>query len=232
MRRGDNSQQRGGLLWTGFLGRGCCRRHSRAPSSRWKMLSESRVWRSSGDRPHCSCSRTSLTTPKSCLSCSAPCRLDVQIQYGHQTLLPPQTALPKCSPFSLLAFSLCHYHFSFFPPEPDPMGEDVVKPGAQCGCQCLAEGRGLGFRWQSSQSLQHRLQHSVDHHPSVLTRVTGMFWSERRERTDGETKEVQWAPEGGAQKGKDKDVDSGVEPQRGRAWTIYTPGTAQRRRRK
>lgn len=55
------------------------------------------------------------------------------------------------------------------------MGEDVVKPGAQCGCQCLAEGRGLGFRWQSLKSLQHRLQHRVDHYPSVLTRVTGRF---------------------------------------------------------
>lgn len=93
--------------------------------------------------------------------------------------LPPRTALPKCSLFSLLAFSLCHYHLSF-PPEPDPKGEDVVKPGAQCGCQCLAEGRGLGFGRQSSQSLQHRFQHRVDHHPSVLTRVTGMFWTQSK----------------------------------------------------
>lgn len=99
----------------------------------------------------------------------------------------------------------------------------MVKPGAQCGCQCLAEGRGLGFRWQSLKSLQHRLQHRVDHYPSVLTRVTGRFWSETREKTDGETAEVQWAPEGRkGTKGKDKDVDSGVEPQLGRAWTIYT----------
>lgn len=195
----NDSQQQEGLLWPGFLGRGCCSRHSRAPSSRWKMLSESRVWRSSRERPHCSCSRTALTTPKSCLSCSAPCRLDVQVQCGHLTRAPPQTALPQCSPFSLLTFSLCHDHLSF-PPEPDPMGEDVVKPGTQYGCQCLAEGEDLGFGWQSLQSLQHRLQHSADHHPCILTRSTGMFWRERRVRTDCDTLEIQWAPEGRAQR--------------------------------
>lgn len=146
-------QQQRVLLWTGFLGRGCCRRHSRAPSSRWKMLSESRVWRSSRDRPHCSCSRTSLMTPKSCLSCSAPCRLDVQVQCGRgDPSASPDCSAQMFSPFSLLTFALCHYRLSF-PPEPDPMGEDVVKPGTQDGCQCLAEGRGLGFGWQSLQSL-------------------------------------------------------------------------------
>lgn len=72
------------------------------------------------------------------------------------------------------------------------MGEDVVKPGTQCGCQCLAEGRGLGFGRQSPQSLQHGLQHSVYHHPCILTRSTGMFWGERRERTDCENMEIQW----------------------------------------
>lgn len=62
--------------------------------------------------------------------------------------------------------------------EPDLMGEDVVKPGTQDGSQRLAEGGGLGLRWQSLQSLQHRLQYSADHQPSILTRNAGKFRTE------------------------------------------------------
>lgn len=163
MGRESDLQQRGSPLRTRVLGRGCCNRHSRAPSSRWKMLSMNRVWRSSGDRPHCSSSSKSLTTPKSCLSCSAPCRLKAKVQCDHLTLLPLQTALPQHSPPFFQFCSSPGHFLLFFSPEPDPMREDVVQPGTQDGGQRLAQGRGLGLGWQSMQSLQHRLQCPADH---------------------------------------------------------------------
>lgn len=190
LRKGNDSQQQGGLLWTRVLGSGCCNRQSKAPSRRWKMLSISRVWRSSGDRPHRSSSSNSRTTPKSCLSCSAPCRLKAGVQCGHLTLLSLQTVLPHLSP------SLFQFHSSPCPcllfslPEPDPMGKDVVKPGTQGGCQCLAQGRSLGLGWQPLQALQHRFQYNADHQSGILTRNTGKFWSHRTERTGYKAIEV------------------------------------------
>lgn len=95
-----------------------------------------------------------------------------------------------------LSPSLFQFHSSpcpcllFSPPEPDPVGENVVKPGTQHGCQRLAKGRGLGFSWQPLQSLQYRLQYSADHQPGILTRNAGQFWSERRERTGYKTIEI------------------------------------------
>lgn len=85
------------------------------------------------------------------------------------------TALPHLSPPVFQFHSaLCHC-LLFFTPEPDPMREDVVKPGTQDRCQCLAKGRGLGLGWQSLQSLQYRLQYSANHQPSILTRNSGQF---------------------------------------------------------
>ena len=76
------------------------------------------------------------------------------------------------------------------------MREDVVKPSTQDGVQRLAQGRGLGLGWQSVQSLQHRLQYPADHQPSILTRNAGKFWSERRERTGYEVREIPPTPNG------------------------------------
>lgn len=63
--------------------------------------------------------------------------------------------------------------FLFSAPEPDLLGEDVIKPGTQDGRQRLAQGRGLGLGWQLLQPLQHRLQNVADHQPGVLTRNAG-----------------------------------------------------------
>lgn len=114
---------------------------------------------------------------------------------GQGTVWPPdppasQTALPHPSPsFFQFHSSPCH-GLLFSPPESDPVGEDVVKPGTQDGSQRQAEGRGLGLLWQSLQSLQHRLQYPADHQSSILTRNAGKFWSERRERTGYEAREI------------------------------------------
>lgn len=70
------------------------------------------------------------------------------------------------------------------------MGKDVVKPGTQGGCQCLAQGRGLSLGWQPLQSLQHRFQYNVDHQSGILTRNTGQFWSHRTESTGYKAIEV------------------------------------------
>lgn len=76
------------------------------------MLSLSRLWRSSGVSPHCSSSSNSGTTPKSCLSCSAPCRLEAEVQCGHLTLVSPNCSVPYPPPFSSSIHPLAPASFS------------------------------------------------------------------------------------------------------------------------